>query len=364
MENQTGWLVLYVRTPDAHPALRTAELADRGDLTEMLVPAAVIPGPRRSDMLAEPRSEKQPLTATVPREYVHRAAVAEVLLTDWQRQSDDTFTLRAQWPRIHPLFVPPPGSGYDPLIMAETIRQAGLLVAHAEFGVPLGHQFLMWELHFTAVPETLRVGTAPTELSLRVACQDIDRRGSSIAGMRYQVDLHQDGVRTGNGGARFTCTSPAVYRRLRGESTPPAFRAPTTVAAPPESVGRTGADDVLLTTDSGASGTSGPPDGGARRWMLRIDPTHPVYFDHPVDHAPGMLLLEAARQAAFAVHSPRPVTLLSTHASFLKYVELDRPCWIEAEPTGPDRHGERTVDISGHQDGQAVFAARLRVRSQ
>ncbi|MBV9022841.1 MAG: hypothetical protein JO362_03295 [Streptomycetaceae bacterium] len=32
---------------------------------------------------------------------------------------------------------------HDPMQAAETIRQTGLYMAHAELGVPLGHQFLM-----------------------------------------------------------------------------------------------------------------------------------------------------------------------------------------------------------------------------
>ncbi|WP_142212826.1 AfsA-related hotdog domain-containing protein [Streptomyces sp. SLBN-118] len=42
-------------------------------------------------------------------------------------------------------------------------------------------------------------------------------------------------------------------------------------------------DVVLAATDR--------PD----RWQLRVDTTHPILFDHLVDHAPGMLLLEPAR---------------------------------------------------------------------
>lgn len=42
-----------------------------------------------------------PLTCTVPKEFVHRAAVAEVLLTGWRRVDATHFTVTAQWPRLH-----------------------------------------------------------------------------------------------------------------------------------------------------------------------------------------------------------------------------------------------------------------------
>ena len=45
------------------------------------------------------------LTSIVPRQYVHRAAVSEVLLTGWRPgAAPQTFTVDAQWPRGHSLF--------------------------------------------------------------------------------------------------------------------------------------------------------------------------------------------------------------------------------------------------------------------
>ncbi|NEC10620.1 AfsA-related hotdog domain-containing protein, partial [Streptomyces sp. SID7909] len=87
------------------------------------------------------------------------------------------------------------------------------------------------------------------------------------------------------------------------------------------------------------------------RWPLRLDTGHPTLFGRPNDHVPGILLLEAARQAANAtVPGFLPVTLRS---DFLRYVELDRPCWIEATtaPAG--------VRVRAVQDGEPVFTCTL-----
>ncbi|UYM25979.1 hypothetical protein NQP46_32805 [Streptomyces albus] len=40
------------------------------------------------------------LTTTVPKEFVHRSGVAEVMLTRWERVDDTHFTLSAQLPRL------------------------------------------------------------------------------------------------------------------------------------------------------------------------------------------------------------------------------------------------------------------------
>ncbi|WP_281275492.1 AfsA-related hotdog domain-containing protein [Saccharothrix australiensis] len=39
------------------------------------------------------------------------------------------------------------------------------------------------------------------------------------------------------------------------------------------------------------------PVGRSDSWLPRVDRRHPVLFDHPVDHVPGMALQEAGRQA-------------------------------------------------------------------
>ncbi|MER7481319.1 AfsA-related hotdog domain-containing protein [Streptomyces sp. NPDC126510] len=55
---------------------------------------------------AERAGEAPPavLTTTVPREYVHRAAVSEVFLTGWQQTGADGFTVTAEWPRSHSFY--------------------------------------------------------------------------------------------------------------------------------------------------------------------------------------------------------------------------------------------------------------------
>ncbi|GAA2708373.1 MULTISPECIES: ScbA/BarX family gamma-butyrolactone biosynthesis protein [Streptomyces] len=289
------------------------------------------------------------LTTTVPREYVHRAAVAEVLLTGWRKAGRDRFTVWAQWPRGHSFFTPVEGTLHDPMMVAETVRQIGSLLAHAEFDVPLGHQFLMWHLDCTVRPDHMTIGPAPAELELDVECSRIRMRGGVFGGMRYDVTVRRDGHVAATGSASFTCTSPEVYRRLRGPRLP---GTPTVTTAPvvPQQVGRTYPFDVVLSPDEGAP---------SRSWLLRADGRHPVLFDHPVDHIPGMVLLEAARQAATAL-APWPVVLpVSLRSSFHRYAELDSPVHISADPVEETDAGGTLTRISGHQDGALVFTCSL-----
>ncbi|MDX6258751.1 MAG: 2-oxo-3-(phosphooxy)propyl 3-oxoalkanoate synthase [Kribbellaceae bacterium] len=289
------------------------------------------------------------LTSTVPSQYVHRAAIAEVLLTSWSAEAPESFSVTAQWPRCHSFYTPVAGHRcQDPMLGAETVRQAGLLLAHAEFGVPLGHQFLVSELSFETTPEALRVSSTPTDLELQVTCHDIVRRGDRLSGMRYEVQFLRDGVIAGSGQAKYTCTSPAVYRRLRADRD----LGPLPQLDPecPVAVGRTDARDVVVT----------PYDDGFRQ--LRVDLAHPALFDHPLDHVPGMLLLEAARQAALAASFPESVLPVALDIQFLRYAELDQPCVITTArgQTGDD--GRTPIEVTASQEGEAVFTSTVTVQ--
>ncbi|MFE4171378.1 ScbA/BarX family gamma-butyrolactone biosynthesis protein [Streptomyces sp. NPDC056909] len=285
------------------------------------------------------------LTTTVPREYVHRAALAEVLLTGWRRIDEARFSVTGQWPRLHPFFSAVDGL-HDPLLAAETIRQVGSLLAHAEFGTPLGHHFLLRDLSLTVEPRHLAIGGVPACLELEVFCPQIRRRGGELSGLRYEAVVRRDGRTVATGGAAFVCAAPAVYRRLRGEraSRSDVRRPPLTAPVPPGSVGRSTAYDVVLS-----------PTGEERVWLLRVDTGHPVLFDHPVDHIPGMVLLEAARQAANSVLPGGARVLTGFTAEFPRFAELDAECRIEIRALPERFHGMSSVLVTGSQEDEPVF---------
>ncbi|GKQ37408.1 ScbA/BarX family gamma-butyrolactone biosynthesis protein [Streptomyces sp. A012304] len=280
------------------------------------------------------------LTATVPRQLVHRAAVAETLLTGWRRVGTDRFTVTAQWPRAHGLHVSSDRSAYDPLLVVETIRQGGTLITHTEYDVPLDRQFVLQRFQVTTVAGKLGVGALPAEPEVELFFTDLQYRGRHPAAARYTARVLRDGERVATADVAFTCVSEPVYRRLRGGRTPDTVTAlPVPPGVPAADVGRALAADVVLTE---------PAPGRGDRRRLRVDTAHPVFFDHPLDHVPGMLLLEAARQAALlrtgGERSPN-----AYDAVFHRYAELDEPLWIEAVegPTGEIRvygtQGEWTV---------------------
>ncbi|MFJ9348194.1 ScbA/BarX family gamma-butyrolactone biosynthesis protein [Streptomyces sp. NPDC101237] len=295
------------------------------------------------------------LTTTVPKEYVHRASLAEVFLTGCTAQDDGLrFSLTGQWPRAHTFFNSADGSSHDPLQAAETFRQAGMFVTHAEHGVPLGHHFVLWSLSCHTDLERLRIGSRPTDFELDVTCPDTAPRGrASARRMGIGFALRRDGLPVAYGDGVYSIVTPSVYARLRANRpTRQTASADPAVAArpmPPSAVGRTSPADVVLT----ATDTPG-------RWLLTPDLTHPILFDHGGDHLPGMVLLEGARQAACARLAPRALIPASTSTTFDRYVELDSPCWVDVAEVVPGGDGTVTVRVVGRQGGETVFTSTVR----
>ncbi|MGK5628459.1 ScbA/BarX family gamma-butyrolactone biosynthesis protein [Streptomyces sp. URMC 123] len=288
---------------------------------------------------------------TVPRRLVHRSAVSEVLLTRWRALGDNTFEIAAQWPRGHSFYTPMGHRAHDPMLVAETLRQAGLLIAHAEFGVPLGHQFLMWGLTYEMTEEGLRLDGTPAAVTARATCHDIKTRGRSLAGLRLAVELHRDGVLVGRGETSFHCVSPSAYARLRPIDLDRAWataEAPLPEPVEPGLVGRDRAQDVVLA-----------PTGEGNAWSLRVDRRHPVLFDHPVDHVPGMAVMEGMRQAARLAMGSAPAMPVGFSADFARYVEFGSPCTVVAEVEGPAEGGGSVVRARVVQDGVTAASGRL-----
>ena len=74
--------------------------------------------------------------------------------------------------------------------------------------------------------------------------------------------------------------------------------------------------------------------------QLYLDSAHPFFFEHPLDHYPGLMLVEAGRQFGTAVaHEMYDVpldaifTLNGVTVEFSNFAELDVPVFVNSEVT-------------------------------
>ncbi|MGH3964679.1 MAG: ScbA/BarX family gamma-butyrolactone biosynthesis protein [Pseudonocardiaceae bacterium] len=258
-------------------------------------------------------------SATVARHLVHRRAVSEVLLTDWCRTGADAFVCAAQWSRSHSFYRVRNGR-HDTLLLAETIRQVGLLLCHDAYQVPPEHKFLMDRMTYDADLDGLTAGAAPAEIVLVVRAQELRRHTQSASALRLDVEFLRDEAPIGRGTGWVRCIEPLLYKRIRSPQCPPATswqQRPPPVA--PVEVGLVEADDVVL-------GQCWQPG----EWPLRILTEHPVLFDHPLDHVPGMLGLEGIRQASRAILGWPNAQLTTCDITFSRFIELGEPSSVRA----------------------------------
>ncbi len=277
-------------------------------------------------------------------ELVHRSRAEDAFPRTWEQVGPDRFHVEAVLPHDHPFFAPVGADRHDPLLVTEAMRQAAMLAFHAGYGVPVGYHFLMADLDYATRPEGLVVGGLPTVIDVEVTCSELKWRGRLPVQGRVDWVVHRAGqlVATGMGATRFT--SPRVYRRMRGGSAEPCVAIPRTAPVDAARAGRVRAQDVVL-AESAREGV----------WELRVDTRHPTLFQRPNDHVPGMLLLEAARQAACLAAGGAGFVPAEGRTHFHRYAEFGSPCAIAAEVLPGAAPGEARVRVMGHQDGEPVF---------
>ncbi|WP_371483596.1 ScbA/BarX family gamma-butyrolactone biosynthesis protein [Kitasatospora sp. NBC_00315] len=286
----------------------------------------------------------------VPRESVHKAADAEVLLTDAQRLGADRFAVAARWDRDHYL-AHYGGRAADPVMLAETTRQTAIHLSHRFLDVPYGMPFVLSEASVDLSETVPPVGSGHLAVGLDVSCHR-----PAEGARRLRLELTADVlVRHRLIGRTRLCWEPmepgryAMLRRRGGREplvAPPA--GPPRLPLSPATVGQRAERDVLIAADPTRAGI----------WWLRLDLDHPVLFDHEADHVPGMALIEAFRQAGHVAAADRRagasgVTLLGV--KFTAFGELDAPVAITAEATGPG-----VFTLRAHQGERELAHATVR----
>lgn len=345
-------------------APRAETVTDRGgapDVRTTTCEAPVVPGGAWSADFVQRLDHLRP----VPRTLVHRAAMAEVFLTDTAPIGEDHFLVAAQWPRDHALYYPDPLGRTDPLLIAETLRQSLVYLSHEYYDVPLGYRFVAYDMDFEITdPAPLRVRGVPHSVVLDVRCVRVGHRPPRRHGLRLEAELTVDGKVCGRAGIRFIALDERTYQVLRSRSTP--YASPVSLTG-----------DAVRTGPGGAEWETVPPTGTGRlrakdcvlersaagEWRMRIDTDHAILFDHPTDHLPMMASLEGFRQLGHLLvnggsSDVGAYSLVSCTTDCRLFVELDAPVSLVVRD---DRHdaGTRRLTVDAVQCGKVVTTADL-----
>jgi 2-oxo-3-(phosphooxy)propyl 3-oxoalkanoate synthase len=287
-------------------------------------------------MAGEPRFE-----ATIPREFAHKRAVEEIFLTDIiVDQARERVLACAQLPRSHALYNEVDNGFHDLLLILEIGRQGMTIYGHVRLAVPEESAFVMSGLRVEVGDlEALRQGDGPAELVFDVPFGEERKdgrgrvrgytlRGSGAIDGRPAVELVGEAL----------LIPETLYERVRSVRVGEGVEIPPPpVPVEPARVGRRSPANVVVgdVTD----------DDGELRCALIADSSHPSFFDHSLDHVPGMLMLETARQAAVLYlgergWSPLQSVLDACEAHFTQYAALSPPASCCVRPL-EDPPGEK-----------------------
>lgn len=199
----------------------------------------------------------------------------------------------------------------------EAIRQLETLSAHLYYGVSHDAKFVLREWEFSANC----VNDAPSSVGFVSLLRDTPAdRGRTVeyVGTATLVEIKVCMERL-----VVSYVTPEIYKAIRYRgSAPTVLSAHTNVrnyCAP--------ADHVRLGLDAPDHVAVGH-DRANGHLCVAADTGNPAYFDHVQDHWPGMVLTEAAIQAAH-LHLGRVSPCTAVRARFDRYLELSIPVHIE-----------------------------------
>lgn len=232
---------------------------------------------------------------TVPRELVHRVALGEVFVTDSAQTGDDAYAVAVQIPRSHSLWFDRRALYHDPLAAVEAGRQGTFVVAHTHLGVATGQPASVQAIDFRVTDlGCFRDDTTPLEGVFNVILQETFELGGVVTGMRFTAELVTGGRTAMTIGGRLTFIPSDDYEMLRAaqRAAKPLADDPSRRPRPidPALVGRFDERNVVISDPT--------RDAAGWRASVIVDQRHPAFFDHPQDHIPGPLMVEAYRQTA------------------------------------------------------------------
>jgi hypothetical protein len=307
---------------------------------------------------------------TVPRSMVHRAAVSEVFLTGAIRSSDRHFHCLAQLPRTHSYFSEHTHSAahYDMLLLLEVFRQASIYISHAFLDVSAEDKFIYLDSVTSLVQRSLLVvGDRPASAVIDVTVVDEYVRHGVRAGVTLDMELSIDGevvARHERMSIRWMPGTSWKKMRAKGIAGVPVDADESIQRPAPQSprlVGRQWLNNVVI----GRNLTESPGELSA---SLIVDRNNPAIFDHPLDHIPGMLLLEGFRQIGLIAAQrqqnigPNEVLLSRCHVVFTRFGEfgLDTRLRVNTDSVRL-LDDEETIAISVivEQGGTTIATAQL-----
>lgn len=285
---------------------------------------------------------------SVSPDLVHKRSPAEVLVAAVTEDAAG-WILRARLPRRHSFHNDAMGlqfGHHDPLFVLEAFRQGCIAASHLFYGVPLDFHYTVRDYGLAIVDLAgLESDTEPSEFEFRTAIRREFRPAghAGVSGLEVVATVERNGKIAMELSGAFGWMSASRWQLMRAGSSWEAAPQPATTS--PLTVGRTQSEHVVIGEPVQRYG-----DGSASAPIV-VDIANPTFFDHPLDHLPGALILEACRQLALAALGPRASSVVGPsrlRCDFHSFAELNSACIVELTPA----HGDLTFGAEVNQSGQ------------
>ncbi|WP_460802741.1 AfsA-related hotdog domain-containing protein [Microbacterium sp. GXF6406] len=274
----------------------------------------------------------------VHRSLVHKRDGDQVVLREFRDDADGclVFDVRDARTRLKSVLD-------DAGFVAETLRQSTIALAHLQHGVAGDWAFLMDRMSFRFHAGSLY--SPPT--TVRIRARDVVARAGNLHSLVSVFELLSDEhvIATGEGYLRVL--SRGVYRRIRAGSASRQPARATLRSARPVTL-------CLDTVDASRCTMS---------WSASVDPEDPFFFDHEVDHLPGMAIYEAVCAVASLTSEANAPRVVAFDGSFHLFVELGEQLQLTAVTALPRaRLGiPDSIDVEVSSNGRLVMSATVGV---
>ncbi len=298
------------------------------------------------------------------REIVHKVAFEQVFVTDWMPgPGEDWCTIAGRLPLAHARFSDSAAPYFDLLLIAETVRQAGLVVASKVLNVDDERQFILREMKVELDPfdHARRSRETCDVLISQDSSSEVKMRpGRAMAGGLMRARVSIGGRPAGSCEVMGAWVPDSFYASLRkGKLDAPGQGAarPTPRAEVETRTGKASPANSVLTPLR--------PSGASRAYeaSLVIDVDDPTFFDHPLDHVPGLYLLEGIQQVTVAAVceqlgvSHETVVIHGIEMKFARIAEF-QPDVLCAVILDEDLEAG---SVSCSQDGKTCCEGRVRI---
>jgi len=299
---------------------------------------------------------------TIDPRLVWVVAPEQAFVTDWHYDPDaEQLTVANRLPRSHLRYSDTANPYPDIPMLAQLASQAGVIVVSEMLDVPLESTFLLRRVTVTLDPlehnvigrEATRytVTTDAERCSFKVRRTGRPPTGSMIAGC--ELDGRPSGTLEIQG-IWVTDEMFQFFRRAGG--------------APEKQDWPRDEEPELLTGRSHPRNQAIAPlrPGDAPQTYVTtvlVDEDDPTFFERPLDHVPGLLMLDAAKQATIAATcrertvDPSSVAVDYAEFTFSRFAELYAPVECRVDFS----HGLREITSECAQGGRTVCQARLKV---